>query len=162
MHIITELLTLKSSAVRFLTMFLLAFTFSFAAAENVSPNHAFAASKAEKAKKGLKFTGKAFDKLRKAGEKAQQKRGISKGFGKAMANIGRSGGKATKGLSKGIGKVQKGTSKILSKSKAGRAMQKGYRNAGKWQNKQINKAFRNCRGRACQFGKDIAKTAAPL
>ena len=135
---------------------------AFGTVETVMPNEAFAASKSKKAQEATKRMGQSFDYLVKAGKKAQKKRGLAKGTGKAMTNVGKAGSKFSKGLNKGIKNTSKGFNKALSKSKTGRAMQKSWRKAGKWQNKTIDKAFRNCRGRACKIGKDGAKFLAPF
>ena len=121
-----------------------------------------AASKKKKVEAGLKFTGKTLTNLEKAGRKAQRKRGIVGKAGGILKNSARAGNKGVRGAQRGLNKVSRRTNKVISKSKVGRSLQKGYRKAGRWQNKQIDKAFRKCRGKACNLGKKAVKFGAPL
>ena len=143
---------------------LLGFTFAFAPSflpiERIDT--AQAASKKKKVEAGLKFTGKTLTRLEKAGRKAQRKRGIVGKAGGILKNSARTGNRGVTAARKGLNRVSRGTNKMVSKSKVGRGLQKGYRKAGRWQNKQINRAFRKCRGKACNFGKKAVKFAAPL
>jgi hypothetical protein len=147
-----------------LAILLLGFTFAFAPSFLPTGliDTAHAASKKKKAEAGLKFIGKTLTNLEKAGRKAQKKRGIVGKAGGILKNSAKAGNKGVTAAKKGLNKVSRGTNKMISKSKVGRGLQKGYRKAGRWQNKQINKAFRKCRGKACNFGKKAVEFAAPL
>ncbi len=159
---VSNIIRTATRAATIFAMSFMAFAIVFTTVETAAPNTAYAASKTKKAKKGLQFTGKAFNALKKAGEKAQKKRGITKGLGKAMTNIGKGGSKASKGMSKGIGKASKGVNKFMSKSKTGRSIQKSFKKAGQAQNKAINKAFKICNGKVCDAAKGGAKFIAPF
>lgn len=143
---------------------LLALTFvvapSFTPTAHVGVAHAGSLKK--KVQVGLKFVGKGLAKVEKAGEAAQKKRGIVGKAGGILKNVAKGGEKGVKGAEKGIGKVSKGANRLIGKSKLGRTAQKAYRKAGNWQTKQINKAFRNCRGKACNLAEGAVKFAAPL
>jgi hypothetical protein len=133
-----------------------------AGASIVASAPAEAASKVKQVKIGLKFGAKAFKRLEEAGRKAQSKRGIAKVTGGILKNVGKGGGKVTKAASRGVGKATSTVNRTVSRSKVGRSVQKGFRNAQRWQNKQIDKAFRSCRSKACDFGKGAARFVAPL
>ena len=143
---------------------LLALTFvlapSFTPTGHVDIAHAKSAKK--KVEFGLKIVGKGLAKVEKAGKAAQKKRGIVGKAGGILKNAAKGGQKGVKAAEKGIGKVTKGANRLIGKSKLGRTAQKAYRKAGKWQTKQINKAFRNCRGKACNIAEGAAKFVAPL
>ena len=121
-----------------------------------------AAGAKKKVEVGLKFTGKTLTKLEKAGEKAQRKRGIVGKVGGILKNSAKAGEKGVNAAEKGINTASRGADKLISKSKVSRGLQKGYRKAGEWEDKGINKAFRKCRGKACDLGKGAVKFVAPL
>jgi hypothetical protein len=139
---------------------------SFALAPSFMPtglgDTAQAKNPEKKVEFGLKWADKGLKGVVKAGEKAQKKRGIEGKVGGIIKNWGTRADKGVNAAEKGVTKASRAVDKTISKSKVGRAAQKGYRNAEKWQNKEINKAFRNCRGKACDLGKEGVKFAAPL
>ena len=139
---------------------------SFALAPSFMPtglgDTAQAASAKKKVQVGLKWADKGLKEVVKAGEKAQKKRGIEGKVGGIIKNWGTRADKGVNATEKGVTKASRAADKMISKSKVGRAAQKGYRKAEEWENKGINKAFRNCRGKACNLGKGAVKFAAPL
>lgn len=140
----------------------MAFMLAFAGASLSTSAPAQAASAKKKVEFGLKFTGKTFRNLERAGRKAQRKRGIGRVTGGILKAVGKGGRGVTKGISRGVRGVSRATNRAISKSKVGRGIRNGFRKAGRWQNKQINRAFRNCRGKACKFTKGAVKFVAPL
>ena len=158
----TNIIRTTTRAATIFTMSFIACSVAFGTIEAVDPGHAFAASKSKKAQEATKRMGQSFDYLVKAGKKAQKKRGIGKHVGKAMTNIGKGGSKVSKGLNKGIKNASKGFNKWVGKSKTGRALQKTYRGAQKWQNQQINRAFKGCKGKGCNVARDAVRFVAPM
>ena len=144
-------------------MMALALIFTVASATNLaSVPQAEAASVVKKVKIGGKFVGKGFAALEKAGRKAQKKRGIVGKAGGILKNSGKAGKNVTSKFNKGVSKASNAGNKLVRKTKIGRKADNAVRKAGKWQNKQINKAFRKCRGTACNLGKEAVKFVAPL
>ncbi|MGA7966408.1 MAG: hypothetical protein WCB49_11055 [Gammaproteobacteria bacterium] len=152
------------SFARLLAVPLLAFSFAFA--PSFLPTYvidtAEAASVKKKAKVITRIGHKALRGLERAGRKAQRRRGIVGKIGRGVAKSARTSNRGLSRVDQGIDKAARGTSRVIGRSRVGRAAQKGWRKAGRWQNKQINRAFRKCRGRACNFGKNAAKFAAPF
>lgn len=140
----------------------MAFMLAFAGVSLSVSAPAQAASAKKKVEFGLKFSGKAFRNLERAGRKAQRKRGIGRIGGGILKAVGKGGRGVTRGLSRGVRGVTRTGRRAMSRSKIGRGIQKGFRKAGRWQNKQINRAFRKCRGKACRFTKGAVKFVAPL
>ena len=152
----------SSSIGRFLLMPLMAFTLAFGIVETASPSSAEAGVKSKVLKKGLKGAGKVFRKIEKAGKRAQRKGGLAGKAGKAISKFGRAGRKGTQGIRRGMRKVKHAKNKLIGRTKVGRAVQKGVRKARRFQQEKIDRAFRNCKSKACRFGKGVVKTAAPL
>ena len=105
---------------------------------------------------------KVIQNLERAGRKEQQARGIAKPIGGILRGIGSVGRKGSQGVGKVVGGIGRGINRGLSRSKAGRSLQKGFRNAQRFQDGVVNNAFRNCRGKACNFGKGAVNFLAPL
>lgn len=154
--------TIVSKIRKSLVLGIAAAALAFGGAALMASSPAMAASKGKQVQFGLKFAGKTFQNLERAGRKAQQARGIAKPVGGILRGVGKAGRKGSEGLGKVVGGLGRGINKGLSKSKAGRALQNGYRGAQRFQNGVVDKAFRGCRGKACNFGKGAVKFLAPL
>lgn len=144
-----------------LGMPLLAFMLAFGMAQSTPLTDAHAGAK-KKVQFGLKFASKGLRAVEKAGRAAQKKRGILGKAGGILAKGARGANKGVRGASRGVGRLSRGINGRLGKSKVGRGFRKGWRRAQRFQNKAINRAFRKCRGRACNWGKQAARIAAPI
>jgi hypothetical protein len=139
---------------------------SFALAPSFMPtglgDTAQAKNPEKKVEFGLKWADKGLKAVEKAGVQAQKKRGIMGKVGGILKNSASGADKGVNAAEKGVTKASRGADKLISKSKVGRELQREEHNAEEWENKGINKAFRNCRGKACDLGKGAVKFAAPL
>ncbi|MEM8837202.1 MAG: hypothetical protein AAGE89_03850 [Pseudomonadota bacterium] len=145
-----------------LALTLVAGTMAFSVAEITNPSVAEAASITKKVKFGGKFIGKGFAQVEKLGRHAQKKRGIGRVTGGILKNVGSAGRKGTGKATSFVNGASKAGSKVVGKSRVGRAAQNGWRKAGRFQNNAVNKTFRNCRGKACNFTKGAVKFALPF
>jgi hypothetical protein len=140
--------------------------FAFVVAPSFPSTGPFDTAQAASAKKkvdfGLDLAGGALRDLEKAGRAAQKKRGIEGAVGKSIAKWSKGGEKAVGRVEEGVDDASQAASKEIGKNKVGRAAENGWRKAGEWQNKEINNAFRNCRGQACDLGKKGVKFASPF
>jgi hypothetical protein len=140
----------KSSAA---PMMALALFFGTACAANVVTITPVEAGKVKIVKKGSKMVLKGIGKLGRKMSKSKVK--VSRKAGKSIERVGKKG-------SKGIDKASRGIKRAVRKTKVGRKLDNARRNAGRWKTKQLNKAFRNNRGKAGRFAKNVVDLATPF
>ncbi|MEM9732049.1 MAG: hypothetical protein AAF903_01030 [Pseudomonadota bacterium] len=111
------------------------------------------AGKVKIVKKGSKMVLKGIGRVGKK---------MARSKNKNVRKLGRGLAKGSRKGTKGINKASRGVNKAVRKTKLGRKIDNTRRNANRWKNKQINKAFRKNRGKAGRFAKDVLKAATDL
>ncbi|MEL6503531.1 MAG: hypothetical protein AAFQ10_03655 [Pseudomonadota bacterium] len=111
------------------------------------------AGKVKIVKKGSKMVLKGIGRVGKKMSKSKIK--IVRKAGKGVSKGARKG-------RKGIDKASRGVNKAVRKTKTGRKIDNARRNANKWKNKHINKAFRKQRGKGGRFARNVLKMATDL
>lgn len=134
---------------------LVAVTMAFTAAgivsvATVSPAEA---GKVKIVKKGSKLVLKGIGRVGKKMSKSKVK--FVRKTGKGLSKGSRKG-------TKGIDKASRGVNKMVRKTKTGRKIDNTRRHARNWKTKQLNKAFRNNRGKAGRFAKEAVDLVTPL
>ena len=135
------------------SMMALALVFGAAGAANVVTITPAEAGKVKIVKNGSKMVLKGIGKLGRKMSKSKVK--AFRNAGKGIEKVGKKGGK-------GIDKVSRGINRAVRKTKVGRKLDNARRNAGRWKTKQLNKAFRNNRGKAGRFAKNVVDLATPF
>ena len=130
-------------------MIAIALVFTAANVTTVTPAEA---GKVKIVMKGSKMVLKG---IGKAGSKLSKKKGVVGKIGKGMQKASKKG---QKGLKKADGAVKK----AMRKTKLGRKIDNGFRNAQRFQQKQIDKAFSKCKRKGCRIAKGAVEVAAPM
>jgi hypothetical protein len=143
--------TIRKSLAAPLMAFALIFT--AAGAANVATIAPAEAAKVKIVKKGGKMVLRGIGRL--GGKMSRSKIKVFRNAGKGMQNASKKG-------TKGIDRVSKGINKTVRKTKLGRSLDNTRRNAGRWKTKQLDKAFRNNRGKAGRFAKNLINGVTPF
>ncbi len=134
---------------------LMAVTMAFTAAGVVTTFSATPAEagKVKIVKKGSKLVLKGIGRVGKKMSKSKVK--VIRKAGKGMS-------KGSKKGTRGIDRASRGVNKTVRKTKLGRKLDNTRRQARVWKTKQLNKAFRNQRGKAGRFAKEAVDLVTPL
>ncbi len=151
MHTTHRNATIQTKPARRLAMILLAITTVFSL-NGVALDTAVA-GKLKLARKSGKLILKGIGRAGKAASKSKHK---------WLRKAGRALQKGAKKGSRKLDNISRAGTRAIRSTKLGRKTQKAWRNAGRWKTKQLNRAFRQCRGRACQLGKTAADFATPF
>lgn len=113
------------------------------------------------ARKKVKFVGKMFKKVERAGRKMSRQKGVVGKAGRLMRNTGRAGRKGTNAIGRGMSKGNRLVQRQLGKSKAGRQLlrvNKAYKRVRK---NTLNRAFKRCQAQVCRDVKDGVNAWVP-